>query len=773
VYLIRDILPLFREKQIGKWSIVGIYVNKGDCEDDFINKDFDYWPNSWNVENKSYRLRQTLSIMNKEYVDHMYNLFKDDKGLWDNYFYRVHLAGDCGLFDIIKGDFGFIGNPIIGPHGLDMVPEHKIKKIKEDIKKENIYYIHGKLGFNEMVKNNPIEKKCFVIYSYDSNLEYFKNAYKSIKENCKYYDVFTVMLCGEDISRLTIKQEKIEEFCQENNINYFYFNNQDFLTADNNNIQETVGKISISKFFYDQGYKDVYIIPDTTLILNDVSDIFEKYKKDKWMFICPFVDRTNYYEKKQNSKLEQIPYEEWPNSQEVEKTPYRLRQSIILYNREFIFDLYEKYKNEENIYKEIFSDKISFSDCNLFDFVKKDLLGYRGVPIFEKIGFDEENKYCKQIKNIIKSKNKNIYFIHGKKMIEEICDKEFNKIEKVEINENLDFSKKYRILFPERHFDQLMDYANLCIDSDIDLYIPQKESDLFGSASGAESILEWWNGKIKIIESYEQIEYMSKRNFFDFVIVSEPDQIFFYNQFLKENFKIKPKLIYNIGAANEYYFDSIRNSEVDSVMWCSQRIINELKLNNSFLMRKIPSIDRNRYKLTENKNGFYSYINKYGEFFKKGFDKFINLKEILKDVEIINYGLNTEGGFVNDLAKMTGSKGTIHLKDYGAICNAVSKSMAIGLPVFMDKDTYINGYYDSINGIHVYNNIEDMASEIREVETSEEKLKEFFDFANDNIYQFRTDKEYTERFVNFLNYVKYGNVKKTKQTISIKQNLTR
>ena len=74
---------------------------------------------------------------------------------------------------------------------------------------------------------------------------------------------------------------------------------------------------------------------------------------------------------------------------------------------------------------------------------------------------------------------------------------------------------KFKILFPERHFDQLENYADLCIDSNVELYIPGKKSGVFNSHSMSCVIERYW-GKTNLVFVENDRECLLNRIKFNF-----------------------------------------------------------------------------------------------------------------------------------------------------------------------------------------------------------------------------------------------------------------
>ena len=135
------------------------------------------------------------------------------------------------------------------------------------------------------------------------------------------------------------------------------------------------------------------------------------------------------------------------------------------------------------------------------------------------------------------------------------------------------------------------------------------------------------------------------------------------------------------------------------------------------------------------------------------YESFNQLIERLPEIEIKNFGIGSVNGFVHDLTQMGKSKATIVLKDYGAVCNCVTRSLSLGVPVLMDRETYQNGYYDSIDGLFVFDSIDDIEKMIVKMNGDYNFLKSVFSVVSKSEWQFKTDKEYGEDFIGFLSTI--------------------
>lgn len=94
--------------------------------------------------------------------------------------------------------------------------------------------------------------------------------------------------------------------------------------------------------------------------------------------------------------------------------------------------------------------------------------------------------------------------------------------------------------------------------------------------------------------------------------------------------------------------------------------------------------------INHNFESINSIITNYASYWPDAYEKFKNLSELNPKTEIKHYGTNE---WINDIDKIKESKYLLHIKYKGHVCNAVVKSLALGVPVIMDKLTYSIGSY--------------------------------------------------------------------------------
>jgi hypothetical protein len=197
----------------------------------------------------------------------------------------------------------------------------------------------------------------------------------------------------------------LRKFASENNYAFYDDDRQNVPCGSEFHCCEILGLLSVSKHFYDLGYKKVFILHNDMFVFKDFIGVYSKNMCGNWSFILPFID----IDKGAGLKTD---YERIlsTNSYDIKKTPYRLTQTIVLLNKSFVNDVYKTYTNNDSLWKSVFSKISMYGDVGLFG-IASDFLGYKASPIFGRVEsslrWDSEDVVLKEIED------KNIYYIHG------------------------------------------------------------------------------------------------------------------------------------------------------------------------------------------------------------------------------------------------------------------------------------------------------------------------------------------------------------------------
>jgi hypothetical protein len=151
----------------------------------------------------------------------------------------------------------------------------------------------------------------------------------------------------------------------------------------------------------------------------------------------------------------------------------------------------------------------------------------------------------------------------------------------------------------------------------------------------------------------------------------------------------------------------------------------------------------------EIRSGFYSFVHWLEKSWPKADEKMKRLNHV-STVKVENFGFGSRHGSVVDLTYMRKAKATVHFKDLGMVCNAPIRSLALGTPVVMDRETYDNGFYDNIDGLTVAETIDDVACEIANLEKDLGYLREKSLEAEIASEQFVYQQDHGDAFIAFL-----------------------
>ena len=172
---------------------------------------------------------------------------------------------------------------------------------------------------------------------------------------------------------------------------------------------ETLALLSIFKYYYGLGYKDIFILQNDMWILKDFIPLYKEHMIGNWSFVIPFLNiNTGSRTKEEYEKAVSL------GSFGVVNTPYRLPQTIITLNKDFVNKVYEVYGDNENLWSTVFSKFYMTGDVSLFDI--PEWLGYKINPVMDNI--ESALRWCPKEKLIQEFKNKTAYCVHGK----DTCD---------------------------------------------------------------------------------------------------------------------------------------------------------------------------------------------------------------------------------------------------------------------------------------------------------------------------------------------------------------
>lgn len=238
-----------------------------------------------------------------------------------------------------------------------------------------------------------MKENVFVIMGVDFHLPRIKKVIASIKEH--HRDVPDIAISNYGVLWPVVKpqhmymlerQKEIEfgsvlrKFAEANGFCYYQPPKETFdfapLICPND---EALSMIQISHHFYQLGYSYVFILQNDIHFFGDTIAIYKRCMKGKWSFIAPLHSQIL------KRKGVQIDYKKIANTgaKEMESIG-RLGIDFLIFNREFIYKMYEIYGTERRMWDEYFSKVFNHSgDLVLCDILSNHLLDYTGIAIPE------------------------------------------------------------------------------------------------------------------------------------------------------------------------------------------------------------------------------------------------------------------------------------------------------------------------------------------------------------------------------------------------------
>lgn len=218
------------------------------------------------------------------------------------------------------------------------------------------------------------------------------------------------------------KQTKIEEFALSEGTEYLEVR-QDFLPHDSVFICEAVVMFSMAKWLYDKGYEEVYIIHNDTIIWRDVFSEFREKMVGEWSYVSLLIPCHNARQK--ISKEEFLQYERPSHlygsiefASQDNCNNWRISIFFIIFNKKFIYSMYDKYGDEENMYNLLFKELHMCGDLSLLELIE-DCNGFSGEVIdsdrnlYQDISFFYEKPFVYEL-----YENKNVKITHGARVFE-------------------------------------------------------------------------------------------------------------------------------------------------------------------------------------------------------------------------------------------------------------------------------------------------------------------------------------------------------------------
>ncbi len=265
-----------------------------------------------------------------------------------------------------------------------------------------------------------------------------------------------------------------------------------------------------------------------------------------------------------------------------------------------------------------------------------------------------------------------------------------------------------KILYFPRHGDGAIEMAVLCRGAKISLEISGLDNGLCRANTTAADLVGLRKLGVATPNENEVRRKLAQRNY-SAVLVHQAYQVDDFRESLQS---LHPDIPLLVRQSSEG-IRPLKECGMRNFFSTSQRALDQFPECNTLLKPKLvewsrlPIADHN----PASRTGVVSYINHYAKAWPTAYRKFQELNQSMKP-QVINYGIGSPAGVARDLTTMLASRATVHIKNGGACCFAVVRSMAMGTPVVMDRETWQQGYFDGVDGLLVRENLTEVAKEL-------------------------------------------------------------
>ena len=267
---------------------------------------------------------------------------------------------------------------------------------------------------------NKKGKTILVVLGVDSHLSRIKKCISTIKLVYKSNVDVGVATFGNESLEPSVE---IKKFCDQEDLLFFDSERQKFLNLSHNlgrvhgfigtdrefHVCEIIGNISISKYFYDLGYDEVYLLHNDLFVVRDFLPVYRKHMIGHWGFVVPHIcaKHKNKLSIKELEKIDPLVRGDMMHNGSLKS---RFTQTVVIFNKSLINSLYDNFTNNENMYTNFFEKFSYYGDIalvQLFD----NFYGFRGETIEENILIDKF--HCHDTSAEAVKTNEKITHIHG------------------------------------------------------------------------------------------------------------------------------------------------------------------------------------------------------------------------------------------------------------------------------------------------------------------------------------------------------------------------
>jgi hypothetical protein len=301
-----------------------------------------------------------------------------------------------------------------------------------------------------------------------------------------------------------------------------------------------------------------------------------------------------------------------------------------------------------------------------------------------------------------------------------------------------------RILFASLHGSASSEMALLCKAAGVELQIALAENGLVKSLAKEGDVPARLGVAFRNADGLRDDIAAGK---FDMVLLSSPGQIVEFRKNIVPLRKIPFAIRHGLNS-----FDKFKHLDTKNFISPSLVALAKMPECNSFLSRKLVDWDAlpKPSFYGDEREGFFQYVHHLQKW-PAASARFAELCRLCAPIEIKNFGYDSQYGVVDDIGKMSYARGTTHIKDGQAACNAVIRSMAMGTPVFMDGETFRRCHFDQVRDIVVRNTVQELADDIRRAAGDNSHLESLCRSTYESARrQFVPDADVCGRFVSFM-----------------------
>lgn len=122
---------------------------------------------------------------------------------------------------------------------------------------------------------------------------------------------------------------------------------------------ELTGMIQISHYFYKHyDYEMVILMHPDTLTIRNHDNSIEKYLGQEYCMVAPLINLEPTKPIYSFDEFEQM------SGLQISKTRFRVSQAVLSFGKKYCLELFEKYKNPENIWSQAYSGFVKWGDCS-------------------------------------------------------------------------------------------------------------------------------------------------------------------------------------------------------------------------------------------------------------------------------------------------------------------------------------------------------------------------------------------------------------------------